>query len=102
MRQQLCARARLAATGLGALGVLLLVPALSAAQPQAAPVSWNGTWTETVSGDPNGHIYLTQAPGSSTVTGTYTFCDGKVTGTTARRVRRDVDADVALRQCTGR
>jgi hypothetical protein len=79
-------RIPLSITALLSAAALVALPSTAAAQTRVAAPSWNGTWTETVSGDPAGHIYLTQKSGSSKVTGTYTFCDGKVVGTTANGV----------------
>jgi len=65
---------------LAGVGVFLVAPLTSSAASLAAS-TWNGTWTENVAGDPQGHIYLTEAPGSATVTGHYTFCNGRIQAT---------------------
>jgi hypothetical protein len=61
--------------------VAFAVPYLALARSLSTSSSWNGTWTEDVSGDPSGHIYLIEKPGQSTVTGHYTFCGGAIKGT---------------------
>jgi hypothetical protein len=66
---------------LGGLGFMVALPRLASANPQAVRPSWNGTWTESVAGDPHGYIYLKESGSSAGVTGHYTFCNGKIHGT---------------------
>ena len=51
------------------VGVFLVFPLAASSASVSAP-SWNGAWAETTAGDPQGHIYLREASGSATVTGT--------------------------------
>jgi len=65
---------------LAGVGVVVAVPLLASAESRVAPPNWNGTWTESVSGDPQGHIYLSEAAKSTSATGHYSFCNGQVNG----------------------
>jgi len=62
------------------VGVVLGLP-LGASSASVSAPSWNGTWAESTAGDPQGHIYLSEMPGSATVTGHYTLCNGKINAT---------------------
>jgi hypothetical protein len=62
------------------VGVFLGFP-LAASSASISVPSWNGAWAETTAGDPQGHIYLSEASGSATVTGHYTLCNGSINAT---------------------